>query len=341
LRQAFADVETLVVLEIGWTATARHADIVLPTTMTLERADIGGAQTDPLVVAMHRLAEPFGQARDDYAIFTGLAERLGCADAFTEGRSAEQWLRHLYGITRDGLAARGLEAPDFDTFWQRGELLLPQLPHDGGAIRAFRDDPETRPLPTPSGKIEIFSKTIAGFNYADCPGHPVWLPPADVTTEAHPLQLVANQPASRLHSQFDFGGHSAALKQRGREVARLHPIDAAARGIADGDIIRLFNVRGACLAAAELTEGIRAGVVQLPTGAWYDPQDPEDDKALCVHGNPNVLTRDIGTSSLAQGCCGQLTTVQVERFTGNLPPIQAYDPPVAVEPSAPTFEAAE
>ncbi len=80
-----------------------------------------------------------------------------------------------------------------------------------------------------------------------------------------------------------------------------------------------------------LTEQVRQGVVQLPTGAWYDPEDPEDDKPLCVHGNPNVLTRDIGTSRLAQGCSGQLTTVQVERFTGNLPPIQAFDPPVAAE----------
>ena len=92
--------------------------------------------------------------------------------------------------------------------------------------------------------------------------------------------------------------------------------------------MRLFNERGACLAAVRLTEDIREGVVQLPTGAWYDPQDPEDDQALCVHGNPNVLTRDVGTSSLAQGCCGQLTTVEVERFAGNLPPIQAYEPPV-------------
>jgi biotin/methionine sulfoxide reductase len=341
LRRAFAQLDTLVVHEIGWTATARHADIVLPCTMTLEREDIGGAPTDPLMIAMHKLAEPFGQARDDYAIFSALAERLGCTEAFTEGRSAEQWLRHLYSITQDGLKARGLDAPDFDTFWQRGELRLPQQPHDGGIIRAFRDHPDTKPLPTPSGKIEIFSKTIADFGYADCPGHPAWLPPVDVVSPQHPLQLVANQPATRLHSQFDFGGHSAALKHRGREVARLHPTDATARGIAEGDIIKLFNERGACLAAAHVTEGVCAGVVQLPTGAWYDPVDPEDDMSLCVHGNPNVLTRDIGTSSLAQGCCGQLTTVQVERFTGNLPPIQAYDPPLAVEPRAPTFEAAE
>ena len=107
----------------------------------------------------------------------------------------------------------------------------------------------------------------------------------------------------------------------------MHPDDAAVRGIDDGAIIRLFNERGACLAAVRLTDAVRSGVVQLPTGAWFDPADPEDDRALCVHGNPNVLTRDIGTSALAQGCTGQLTTIQVERFTGNLPPIQAYDPP--------------
>ena len=116
----------------------------------------------------------------------------------------------------------------------------------------------------------------------------------------------------------------------------MHPDDAALRGIADGDIIRLSNERGACLAAVHLTDGIRKGVIQLPTGAWYDPADPDEDKPLCVHGNPNVLTRDIGTSALAQGCTGQLTTVQVARFDGNLPPIQAFDPP-----GVPEAEAAE
>ena len=109
----------------------------------------------------------------------------------------------------------------------------------------------------------------------------------------------------------------------------MHPADAAARGIADGDIIRLFNARGACLAGVRVTDDIRRGVVQLSTGAWYDPADPKEEAPLCVHGNPNVLTRDVGTSALAQGCTGQLTTAEVERFNGNLPPIQAYDPPVA------------
>ncbi|MBR0680671.1 molybdopterin-dependent oxidoreductase [Roseomonas eburnea] len=327
LRQAFSKVDTLVVHEIAWTATARHADIVLPTTMTLEREDIGAAPTDPLMVAMHRIAEPFGQARDDYEIFAGLAERLGSREAFTEGRDARGWLRHLYAATQKGLAEKGLPAPDFDAFWEAGELLLPQEEDDGGILRAFREDPEGAPLPTRTGRIQLSSPTIAGFGYEDCPGHPAWLAPSDAPAPGRPLWLVANQPATRLHSQFDFGGHSSAMKRRGREVMRIHPADAAPRGIADGDIVRLFNARGACLATAAVSEDVRPGVVQLPTGAWYDPEDPEDDKALCVHGNPNVLTRDVGTSRLAQGCTGQLTSVEVEGFAGNLPPVRAFDPP--------------
>jgi biotin/methionine sulfoxide reductase len=328
LRRAFAQVDTLVVHELAWTATARHADIVLPCTMTLEREDIGGSSHDPLMVAMHPLAEPFGEARDDYAIFAGLAERLGAAEVFTEGRTARQWLEHLYERTRIALEGQGLPAPDFETFWQAGSLELPQAPDDGGELRRFRTDPEGQPLPTPSGRIEIFSSTIASYGEADCPGHATWLPPAHVPSAEAPLFVVANQPATRLHSQLDFGGHSAGAKRRGREVASLHPDDAAARGIADGDIIRIFNERGACLAAARLTESVRPGVIQLPTGAWYDPVDPEEDKPLCVHGNPNVLTRDVGTSGLAQGCTGQLTTAEVELFTGNLPPVRAFEPPV-------------
>jgi biotin/methionine sulfoxide reductase len=329
LRDAFRTLDTLIVHELAWTATAKHADIVLPCTMTLEREDIGAAPTDPMMVAMHRIAEPHGLARDDYDIFADLAERLGRREAYTEGRSTRDWLRHLYEKTRAALAARGDEAPDFDTFWERGELQLPQQPDDGGILRAFRDDPRGHPLPTPSGKVQISSAAVASFGYADCPGHPAWLPPQEAPNARHPLFLVANQPATRLHSQLDFGSHSADAKRRGREVCRLHPTDAAARAIADGDIVRLFNDRGACLAAARVTDDVMAGVVQLPTGAWYDPDDPAAARPLCVHGNPNVLTRDVGTSSLAQGSSGQLAAVQVERFDGVLPTIRAYDPPAA------------
>ena len=329
LAEALRRLETFVVHEIAWTATARHADIVLPCTLTLEREDIGAAPTDPLMVAMHRIAEPHARARDDYEIFAALAERLGAWHDFTEGRTSRQWLAHLYEKTRAGLASMGLEAPDFETFWARGELVLPQRPDDGGILRALRADPQAHPLPTPSGKVQVASAVIAGFGYADCPGHPAWLAPSDAPDARHPLCLVANQPATRLHSQLDFGGHSAGAKRRGREVCRLNPADARARGIAQGDIVRLFNDRGACLASAALTDEVMPGVVQLPTGAWYDPALDAQGRPLCAHGNPNVLTRDRGTSALAQGCTGQLTAVQVERFDEPLPPIRAFDPPAA------------
>jgi biotin/methionine sulfoxide reductase len=331
LRRAFARPDTVIVQDSVWTATARHADIVLPATITLEREDIGGSAGDPLLVAMHRAVEPFAEARDDHAIFAGLAERLGFAAEFTEGRSPRQWLEQIYEPTRRALIARDDDAPDFEEFWAAGELILPTLPWDGGMLRDFRRDPDASPLPTPSGKIEIASATIAGFGYSDCPGHPAWLPPsAGPSTPAadrHPLWLIANQPATRLHSQLDFGATSQAAKINGREPVRLHPRDAAARGIRDGDVVRIYNDRGACLAGAVLSDALQPGVVQLATGAWYDPDDPAADKPLCVHGNPNVLTRDIGTSQLAQGCTGQLCRVEIERFEDPLPPIKAFDPP--------------
>jgi biotin/methionine sulfoxide reductase len=333
LRRAFCRPDTVIVHESAWTATARHADIVLPATITLEREDIGGTAGDPLLVAMHRAVAPYAAARDDHTIFAGLAERLGFGQAFNEGRTVRQWLEHLYEPTRRALAERGVNAPAFDEFWDDGELVLPTLPWDGGPIREFRRNPDAAPLPTPSGRIEIASETIAGFAYADCPGHPAWMPSVEgagsPAASRFPLQLIANQPATRLHSQLDFGATSLASKVHGREPVRMHPRDAADRGIREGDIVRLYNDRGSCLAGAMLSDALRPGIVQLATGAWYDPKDPAAPTPFCLHGNPNVLTRDAGTSRLAQGCTGQLALVEIERFMGALPRMKAYDPPPA------------
>ena len=114
----------------------------------------------------------------------------------------------------------------------------------------------------------------------------------------------------------------------------IHPADAAARNIAEGDVVRVFNDRGACLAGVALSDRIRPGVVMLPTGAWYDPLDPGDPASLEVHGNPNVLTRDRGTSTLAQQCSAHSCLVEVERFDEPLPPIKAFDLPTIVERDA-------
>jgi len=329
LRQALARPATIVVHDSFWTPMARHADIVLPATMTLERNDIGGSPHDACLIAMRQAVEPWGEARSDFAIFVDLAAALGMGDRFTEGRDEMAWLRYLYDDWRARAAVSS--APTFDEFWASGFLELPEGDEELVLFKQFRADPEGAPLGTPSGKIEIFSATIDGFGYEDCPGHPTWLPPTEwlgaELAGRFPLHLVANNPTARLHSQLDVGGFSQSTKVHGREPMRVHPADAAARGIQSGDTVRVFNDRGSCLAGAVVTDTVRPRVVQLSTGAWYDPLDPSDPDSMCVHGNPNVLTFDRGTSKLAQGCSGQHALVQVERWTGPLPPIRAYDPP--------------
>ena len=113
----------------------------------------------------------------------------------------------------------------------------------------------------------------------------------------------------------------------GREPIRMHPSDAQARGLHTGDVVRVFNDRGACLAGVLVDERVRPHVVQLSTGAWYDPIDPADPEAMCVHGNPNVFTDDIGTSSLARGCTGAHVLVEIEKYAATPPPVRAHQPP--------------
>ena len=193
-----------------------------------------------------------GGARADYDIFSGLAARLGFAETFTEGRDEMAWLRHLYDVFRQQVSRERIALPAFDDFWEAGDIELPVADDERVIFADFRRDPAAHPLPTPSGRIEVFSETVDGFGYDDCPGHPVWLEPAEwlgaKAARDYPLHLVSNQPTTRLHSQLDCGATSTANKVQGREPVMIHPDDAAARGIDDGDILRLFNDRGACLA---------------------------------------------------------------------------------------------
>jgi len=331
LRRALACPDTIVVHEPYWTPMARHADVVFPATTSFERNDIGSGRADARIVAMHRVTDPVDGARDDHAVLAALADRLGFGDAFTEGMDERAWLEHLYAQLATALEGEGIAAPAFEEFWAAGSLAVPDVESERVLFDAFRADPERHRLRTPSGRIELYSETIAGFGYDDCPGHPAWLESAEwlgaPLARRFPLALVANNPATRLHGQLDMGACSQASKVQGREPVRIHPDDAAARGIAGGDVVRLFNDRGACLAGAVVSSDVRPGVLQLSTGAWFDPDDPAAEKATCVHGNPNVLTRDVGTSRLSQGCSGQHALVEMERFDGTVPPVRAFTPP--------------
>ncbi len=331
LRRALGRVDTVVVHDPYWTAMAKHADVVVPSTTPFERDDYSGSKNDPLLVAMPAMAEPYAGSRDDYRTFAALADRLGFGDQFTEGRDARGWLVHMYEKWSAGL---DFAVPSFDEFWAAGQLRLP-IETGLTLLADFRADPVTHRLATPSGRIEIFSRDIDGFGYDDCAGHPTWYEPDEwlggARAARYPLHLLANQPASRLHSQLDGGRTSLDSKVQDREPIRMHPADAHARGLTAGEVVRVFNDRGSCLAGLVIDDRLRDGVVQLSTGAWYDPEDPSDPDAMCVHGNPNVLTADVGTSSLAKGCTGAHALVEVEKFDRPLPPVRAHQPPTIVE----------
>ncbi|GAB3728758.1 molybdopterin-dependent oxidoreductase [Nocardiopsis nanhaiensis] len=346
LTRAFGRPDTVVVHETHWTATARHADIVVPATTALEREDMAASRGDLALRAMPRAVPPHGRARDEYDTYADLAERLGLREEFTEGRSSREWMRVAYERWRALLASRDLEVPGFDGFWERGRLEMPARVEDETHMGEFRDDPDSNPLRTPSGRIELYSETIASFGYEDCPGHPVWFPGPAVTgrdsrarggggkhrapgSEDWPLVLIANQPSGRLHSQQDMGAYSASQKIDGRAPLRIGPEDAETAGVAEGDLVRVSSPSGSCLAGVVVSDALRPGVVQLSTGAWYDPSGHD---VTCAHGNPNALTEDVGTSSLSQACTGQLVRVRVEPYEGTPPRIRAFEPPVGVRP---------
>ncbi len=331
LLAAWRKPDTIVINEPFWTPTAKRSDVVFPTTTALERVDIGGAPTDDFVFFMPQVVPPFGEARDDYSVFSELSARLGDGDAFTEGRDAGAWVRHMWGQFLDA-------HPDYPPLDELEQIGFVQHVEDtpGEAHKVlfdeFRADPEAHPLGTPSGRIELYSEEIAGFGLDDCPGHPTWFEPSEWlgADGSHPLHLTSNQPVTRLHSQLDHGATSLDRKIDGREQARMNPADAAARGIADGDAVRIFNDRGACFAGVRISDSLRVGVIELPTGAWFDPEDPATPGSPCLHGNPNVLTRDIGTSGLAQGPTAHTCMVEVEPAT-DPPPPRPFEPPAIVD----------
>jgi biotin/methionine sulfoxide reductase len=330
LQRAWQKPQTVIVHESWWTPTARHADIVLPATTTLERNDVGGSTRDTFILAMHRAIDPIGDAKNDFDIFRALARHLGYESAFTEDRDEMAWCQWVYDQVRASATAKGIAFPGFQQFWAEGFVELPPCERDYVLFEDFRRDPERHPLKTPSGRIEIVSEAVAGFDYADCPPHPAWIPPAEwlgsAAAQRWPIHLVTHQPASRLHAQMDPGPVSRRQKVAGREPVRINPHDAARRGIRNGDIVRLFNPRGACLAGAVVDADVMPGVVVMATGAWFDPADAAGEPER--HGNPNVLTLDIGTSPLAQGTSALTALVEIERWDQPAPAVRAFTPPI-------------
>ncbi|HEX2656241.1 MAG TPA: molybdopterin dinucleotide binding domain-containing protein, partial [Xanthobacteraceae bacterium] len=329
LRRAFQKPETIIVNEINWTATARHADIVLPCAAPQERTDFCGGHSDNALIPMPQLVPPPGEAISEFDIFAELEKRMGNHNTFSTNKSAQEWVRELWSETSEIARENGTTLPDWDTFISGDVVDLPDPAPHQVFLADFRADPDAHRLPTPSGRLELYSETIASFGYSDCPGHATWFEPRDVAegkAAQFPLYLLSGQPETRLHSQLDNGDYSKSKKVKDREPVLIHPDDARERSIKDGDIVELFNQRGRCLAGAKVTDEVARGTVFLWTGAWYDP-DFDAEAARDRHGNPNVLTHDRRTSRLTQGPAAHSALVEIRCFEGDLPPITVHAAP--------------
>ena len=333
-QKAWAKPDTVIVHEWCWNTLAKNADIVLPCTVSLERNDIAMSPRDPYIIAMEKIQSPKKYVKDDFDILSGIAQRMGIKQLFTNNRNSTEWIEWIYDKSRDSAAKNGIELPDFNTFKKKGWHKIDAPKKHFIMFADFRSDPIKYPLKTPSGKIELYSETIAKFNYLDCPPHPTWLEPKEWLRDSNKnkeLHLISSQPRNKLHSQFDHGSISLSDKRNGREQIIINYNTAKLHQINDGDIIKVHNKRGACLASAVLSKDIRIDVVQMSTGAWLDADKQKDGTLFCRHGNPNVLTIDKGTSNLAQGPIAHSCLVSIEKFEGKLPVIRAFLPPEIIK----------
>jgi biotin/methionine sulfoxide reductase len=336
LIRAWQKPELVVISECFWTGSAKHADIVLPATTSFERNDLTmtGDYSNQHMVPMKRVVAPRDEARDDFDVFAELSERweAGGRERFTEGKTDLEWLETFYQIAAQRGAAQGVTLPPFAEFWEaNGIFEMPESEQNAQFVRFadFRRDPENHPLKTESGKIVLFSERIAGFGYADCPPHPMWLEPDEWHGNAQPgqLQILSAHPAHRLHSQLNYTSLREQYAVAGREPITLHSEDAKARGIADGDVVRVWNGRGQVLAGAVVSDGIKPGVICIHQGAWPDLDLSEG--GICKNGAVNVLTKDLPSSKLGNGCAGNTALAWVEKYQGPALTLTAFDPPAS------------
>ncbi len=331
LIKAWQKPEMIVVSECYWTAAAKHADIVLPITTSFERNDLTmtGDYSNQHIVPMKQVVAPQFEARNDFDVFADLAELLkpGGKEIYTEGKDEMAWLKFFYDAAQKGARAQRVTMPMFNAFWQQNKLIeMRRSEKNEQYVRYgdFRADPVKNALGTPSGKIEIYSKTLEKFGYKDCPAHPTWLAPDEWkgTADEKQLQLLTAHPAHRLHSQLNYAELHKKYAVADREPITIHTEDAARFGIANGDLVRVWNKRGQILTGAVVTDGIKKGVVCVHEGAW-----PDLENGLCKNGSANVLTADIPSSQLANACAGNSALVYIEKYTGNAPKLTAFDQP--------------
>ncbi|HTW97684.1 MAG TPA: DMSO/selenate family reductase complex A subunit [Acidimicrobiales bacterium] len=307
--------EMIVVIDNQMTPSARYADILLPDTSNAEQTDlIPQGSTGPLgyTILASQAIEPLFESKPAYEICAEIATRMGVEQEFTEGKTQEQWVREL--VAESQKTVPGL--PDYDELAAMGIWRQPYAPdHTIVGFQAFREDPKKNPLATPSGKIEIFSKGLWELNRTwtlpkgqQISPIPAWYDypegPTDPLRKTYPLQCMGHHFKGRTHSTY---ANVPWMQEAQPQVVWMNPVDAEARGIANGDNVYVFNSRGRIRIPARVTPRIGPGVISVPEGAWYTP----DADGVDVGGCANTLTTQMPTP-LAKGN-GQYTMLaQVE-----------------------------
>jgi anaerobic dimethyl sulfoxide reductase subunit A len=301
--------ELIVVSDLFLTPSARFADVVLPATAAWERQTLYAPwDAGDYVGFGGKAVEPPGEVRDDYDWISELAGLLGAREAFTEGRTREDWLRAIL----DGARARYPGLPGFEELRAAGvHRFSYPAPHVAFARECA--DPARHPFATPSGRLELFSQALHQEGHpAEKPPIPKYVPawegPEDPLARRYPLQLIGFHTRRRAHTIQD---NDPWMEECGPQVMWMNAIDAAARRIEDGDSVRVENDRGALRIRARVTPRIMPGVVAIPQGAWARPAADGVDEG----GSINVLTSQRHTP-MAFGNAQHTCLVEVRRQRG-------------------------
>jgi len=289
--------------------TAKFADIVLPICTQFETWGLeDGWKYGDEVILMPKIVEPPGETKSDYRTCAEIAGRLGLEQAYTEGRTERDWVAWSLDRYRQ---TRFPGLPSLDEL-ERSNTGIYSVPVTKPAVAFadFRRDPAGHPLPTPTGKIEIFSKRLHDMGRPDeIPAVPKyireWESPFGPEAAKYPLSAIGHHYLSRVHSTLEgIDWLEEAFPQR----LFINPVDAGARKIKSGDPVKVWNDRGAVVVKCRVTPRIMPGVVALPQGAWWTP----DKNGVDRRGSVNVLSSERWTP-LAFGNAQHTIMVQVER----------------------------
>ncbi len=302
-------VEFIAVQDQFMTASGRFADLLLPVCTQFEMWGLeDGWKYGEELILMPPLFDPSYESRSDYQIGRGIAQRLGLEQAYTEGRDEKGWIAWALERYRD---LRFPNAPSLEQMAKdnKGVYSIP-VTHPKIAFADFRKDPEKHPLPTPSGKIEIFSTRLHELAAPrEIPPIPKyiqeWESPFGPEAERYPLQAVGHHTMGRVHSIHD---NVDWLREAFPQRIFINPIDAEARNLRNGDQARVFNDRGTIIIPCRITPRIMPGVVDVPQGAWWQP----DEKGIDLGGSINTLTSERWTPH-AFATAQHTIMVQVEK----------------------------